>query len=343
MDRTNPLGMTFDEVVSSHCVTQSNIGEWRSGYRDLMCGGDPAISELRVDLPPVVRTVTENELTKFVQRTSDGLEIESVIVPMHRKSGTWSTLCVSSQVGCARACGFCETAQLGLLRNLTAGEIVGEVVTAQRELQCKIRNVVFMGMGEPFDNFDEVIKAIRVITDPAGASLGMERIAISTVGRLDGIRRLAQLGWRRINLAISLNAPNDEIRSKLMPNNRREPMAALRQALLGYPLRNCQYFMIEYVLIPGVNNAQQHAAELSEYLKPLKCIVNVIPYNPRLNSPWRSPTDQQVNDFIRWLKDSGQECRRRLTKGRTGMAACGQLGNRNLQRAKRYATGQPEA
>ncbi len=289
---------------------------------------------LRADVRPIVRRLVEGELTKFVQRMHDGLETESVVIPMVRTGGTWRTLCVSSQVGCARGCVFCETTQVGLLRNLTTSEIVSQVAAAQRDFAGGIRNVVFMGMGEPMDNFESVVQAVRVLTDPAGLSLAMERITISTVGRTRGIRQLAALGWRRINLAVSLNAPNDEIRSRIMPVNRLEPMDELRDALLAYPLRNCQFFMIEYVLIPGVNDRHEHARELAEYLRPLKCVVNVIPYNPRRDSPWPAPSEQSVQDFIRWIEESGHNVKRRITKGRSQMAACGQLGNRDLARKR---------
>jgi 23S rRNA (adenine2503-C2)-methyltransferase len=170
------------------------------------------------------------------------------------------------------------------------------------------------------------------MTDPLGLSLGMSRITISTVGRIEGIRRLAALGWRRINLAVSLNAPNDEIRSQIMPVNRAEPMAALRRALSEYPLRSCQFIMIEYVLIPGVNDARDHARQVAAYLRGIKCCVNVIPYNPRRDSPWPAPSELAVQQFLGWLQEEKQFCKKRLTKGRDFMAACGQLGNRALSR-----------
>ena len=280
---------------------------------------------------PIVRSIVDGDpLIKFVQRTADGWEIESVCVPMQRYGQSSKTLCVSSQVGCARGCEFCETGQLGLRRNLMPGEIVGQVVAARTQLGQAIRNVVFMGMGEPFDNFDNVIQAVRVLTDHAGLSLSRERVTISTVGRIDGIHRLGELGWRRINLAISLNAPNDDIRRRIMPIARTVSMAELREALLAYPLRKCQFFMMEYVLIPGLNDAPEHIEQLAEYLRPVKCAVNVIPYNPRRDSPWPAPTEESVVRFIEQLKAAGLYVKRRLTKGRDHMAACGQLGNRIL-------------
>ncbi len=289
---------------------------------------------LHADIRPIVNRLVEGDLTKFVQRMQDGLETESVVIPMIRTGGTWRTLCVSSQVGCARGCVFCETAQLGLLRNLSVSEIVSQVAAAQRDFDGGIRNVVFMGMGEPMDNFENVTRAIEVLSDPAGFSFAMERITVSTVGRIRGIRKLAELGWRRLNVAVSLNAPNDNVRSRIMPVNQLEPMAELRAALLDYPLRNCQFFMIEYVLIPGVNDAREHADQLAEYLRPLKCVVNVIPYNPRRDSPWPAPSEESVVQFIQWIEDSGHNVKRRITKGRSQMAACGQLGNPALARRK---------
>ena len=325
------LGSTFDEIVAARRPRQHEIKPLRAAYRALLHGQVPD-GPLRADVLPVVRRMVDGELVKFVQRAGDGLEIESVAVPMRRAGRNWTTLCVSSQIGCAHGCAFCETGQLGLLRSLTAAEIVGQVVAAQRESERGVRNVVFMGMGEPLDNFDAVVQAIRVLFDRSGLSFAQERIRISTVGRVEGIRRLALLGWRRIDLAVSLNAPNDEIRGRIMPVNRLEPMPALRAALLAYPLRNCQFFMIEYVLIPGVNDAQEHARELAEYLRPLPCMLNVIPHNPRHNSPWQAPSEESVVRFLGWLKEAGQRAKRRITKGDAQMAACGQLGNRALAR-----------
>ena len=339
------LSLTFEQVTEQLRPRRHEVKPLRALYRTLLCAGNGRVRRpaplptrfdgaLTVDVLPVVRRVVEGDLTKFVQRTHDGLEIESVVVPMQRTHGVWRTLCVSSQVGCARGCVFCETGQLGLLRNLTPGEIVGQVVAGQRETDGQIRNVVFMGMGEPLDNYDHVIHAIRILMDPSGLSFAGERVTISTVGRVAGIRKLAQLGWRRLNLAVSLNAPNDEIRSQIMPHNRLESMGALRAALLEYPLRNCQFFMMEYVLIPGVNDARAHAFEVADYLRPLKSMLNVIPYNPRLDSPWRAPAEAEVQQFLDWLTEAGQGCKRRITKGREHMAACGQLGNRALVRRR---------
>jgi len=327
------LASTFENWAAARRVRPHELPAARAAYRAVFFS--PADPENPADRPnPVVRENRDGDLIKFVQRTHDGLETESVVIPMGGGARSWKTVCISSQVGCARGCVFCETAQLGLLRNLSAGEIVGQIVAARRCFGADVRNVVFMGMGEPMDNFDNVVQAVRVLNDPVGLSIARGRITISTVGRADGIRRLAAFGWRRINLAVSLNAPNDEIRSQIMPINRTDNMAALRDAMLAFPGRRGAAIMVEYVLIPGVNDAPHHARELAGYIRPVRCSVNVIPYNPRKDSPWPAPTDSSVSDFMRALQSEGIFCKRRVTKGRDLMAACGQLGNRTLARPR---------
>jgi 23S rRNA (adenine2503-C2)-methyltransferase len=330
----NVLGMTCDSVVESMSAHGVRAETAKLAYRRLFREERAHATDTSATLTllPVTRHSRDGELIKFIQQRPDGLETESVIIPMQRGDLSWTSLCVSSQVGCAMGCTFCETAQMGLLKNLSAEEIVGQVLAARRQFGADVRNVVFMGMGEPMDNLDEVLQAVRVLTDRNGVGMGMSRITISTVGRTDGIRRLAAMGWRRINLAVSLNAPNDEIRSQIMPINRAEPMAELRRALLDYPLRKCQFFMIEYVLIPGVNDHANHAQQVADFLKGIPCCVNVIPYNPRRNSPWPAPAPESVDRFLGALRDAGQFCKKRITKGRDLAAACGQLGNPSISR-----------
>lgn len=325
------LGLTFSEATERLAARPSQIDALRKHYARALRTGC-ASGPFSLELQPVTRSVRDGGLVKFVQASRGGFETESVVIPMQRHQICSRTLCVSSQVGCARGCTFCETAQIGLRQQLSPEEIVGQVVAARALLGAEIRNVVFMGMGEPFDNFDNVAQAVRVMNDHNGLSIGMPRITISTVGRVDGIRRLREMNWPRINLAVSLNAPNDEIRRQIMPISLTDPMPALREALLSYPRRNCQFFMIEYVLIPGVNDAPQHARELAEYTRPIPCCVNVIPYNPRLDSPWPAPSEADVVRFMEALQAAGQYCKRRVTRGREQMAACGQLGNRAYAR-----------
>ena len=257
-----------------------------------------------------------------------GAEFESVVVPMQHAQRRRKSVCISCQVGCRYGCRFCQTATLGLVRNLTAAEMVGQVLAAQREFGPELRTVVFMGMGEPLDNLDEVLQALRVLNDPSGIGLKMARLTLSTVGRVDGLRRIAELGWRRLNLAVSINAPNDELRHQIMPIAREQPLSELRQAMLDYPLRRNQHFMVEYVLIPGVNDEPRHARQLAELLAGVRCMVNVIAHNPRPGSAWRAPHRAEVRRFLDELRAAGQPCRQRVTRGREELAACGQLGTR---------------
>lgn len=318
----------------------------------------------RVRVAPIVNRLDEDcpegVTTKFVQRLDPPesgrfadqgvphLDIESVIIPMLGRTGKKThTLCVSSQVGCAMGCGFCETAQMGLVRSLSAEEIVGQWWAARELLiqegrgdgEAKIDNIVFMGMGEPLDNLDEVISAIDCLTERTGACMAMRTITISTVGRVDGLRQLveivSQTGWKRLGLALSVNAPNDEVRNEIMPLNKRWGMAELQEVMLDLMrVRAGRKLLFEYVLIPGVNDSHEHARELAEWLTPFVRtetrghigLLNVIPYNPRRDSPWPAPEESSVQQFVDWMLELGVYVKRRRTKGRTQMAACGQLG-----------------
>ncbi len=266
------------------------------------------------------------------------LETESVIIPMRHRTGPSRTLCVSSQVGCAMGCEFCETAQMGLMRNLSPAEIVSQWWCATHTLGERISNIVFMGMGEPLDNPESVIGAIEILTDHRGPSVAMRRITVSTVGRIDGLEllreQMSRPGWKQLGLAVSVNAPNDEIRSRIMPINRAMPLGDLVPVLEGWPLRSGSAICVEYVLIPGVNDAPEHADELAALVRHVRCCVNVIPYNPRRDSPWPAPTEQACWEFLGRLESRGQFCKLRKTKGRKTMAACGQLGNERIRRRR---------
>ncbi len=331
--RLEVSGLTFDEVVHELEPPTGEIRALRAQYRRLMRGQSQDEPELELNLPAVACQTEGDGLIKLVLRLEDQLEIETVVVPMQHAQRHWKSLCVSSQVGCRHGCHFCQTATLGLVRDLSAGEIVGQLLRAHRQLGEPVRTVVFMGMGEPLDNLPAVIQAIRIMTDPSGIGLSKSKITISTVGIVEGIRQVASLGWRRLNLGISLNAPNDTVRAKLMPIARQESMAALVDAMRAYPLRRNQHFMVEYVLVPGVNDGREHALELADTLASVRCMVNVIPHNPRPRARWSAPEETQVQRFLGWLQAAGQPCRRRVTRGREQLAACGQLGARRLTSA----------
>ena len=303
-----------------------DIHSWRAFYRD---ASDIESAETSV-LPSKV--INDCGTKKFLLKLQDGLETESVILPIKGFKKTRHTLCVSSQVGCAMGCDFCQTAQMGLLRNLTTAEIVAQWHAANHALKTQIDNIVFMGMGEPLENLDAVIPAIEILTDRNGPCIASSKICVSTVGRIQGIKLLAAFartdGYKRLTLAISINAPNDDIRKQIMPLARAVSMEELRKTILLYPRHDCGGVLAEYVLIPGVNDLPEHAIEICEYLRPIGCGLNIIPYNPRDNSPWPAPTEESVNSFVEIAKSTGQFVRRRITLGRDVMAACGQLGNK---------------
>ena len=272
------------------------------------------------------RVVMEKEqdgVVKFVTRLDDGLKIESVVLPMvHHK-----TVCVSSQAGCRMGCRFCETGRNGLSRNLEVAEIVGQVFAARKRFGPDMRNVVFMGMGEPFDNYDKVLKAIDVISDQRGLDIARRRITISTAGLAEGLRKFGAAGPPLIKLAISLNAPNDRLRSELMPVNRSLPLDKLKALLRAYPLKKKYYFLFAYVQIPGVNDQTEHAVQLARYLESLPSKVNLIPFNPGSNSPYRAPSEEESKRFRELLIARRVNVQQRSTRGRKLMAACGQLGS----------------
>ena len=304
----------------------------------------------RLDLLAVAQHHEEETTTgttaKAVFRTHDGYEIEAVRIPMHlADDGTMEhTICISSQVGCKMGCTFCETGRMGLLRNLDAGEIVAQVVTARAVLGWEPKNIVFMGMGEALDNADHVIQALKVLTDKRGLHYGQERITVCTSGHAEGIARLAALGWKRLNLSISLNGGTDEVRSRIMPMNRKTPLAELQRILAAYPQRRNFTLGVNYCLLPGLNDSREDAAHVARFCAGLgRVLLNLIPYNPGNLPLTRAPSEEETVAFIAWLREEGLPVRRRITKGRTIMAACGQLGNAELRKKKLQPSGDQPA
>ena len=303
-------------------LAPASLAAWRAHFS---CG-----------LLTVKRVVEETEASgltaKAVLATSDGAEIEVVRIPM--RDGEF-TLCLSSQVGCRMGCTFCETGRMGLLRNLSAAEIVAQVLTVKSALGWAPRNLVFMGMGEALDNADQVIQALRVLTDQRGLHYSQERITVCTSGHAAGLAKLAALGWRRLNLSLSLNAPDDVRRDKLMPVNRRTPLGELQRILAAYPRRRNFTLGVNYCLLPGFNDGEADAQLVADFCRPLgRVLVNLIPYNPGSAPLTRAPSEDETVRFIGWLRAAGVPVRRRVTKGRSIMAACGQLGNVALRRRR---------
>lgn len=267
---------------------------------------------------------------KILLKTPDKLEVEAVLIPMQ----AGGTLCVSSQVGCRMGCTFCETGRMGLLRNLSVQEIVNQVFVARYHLGFQMRNIVFMGMGEPFDNYDNVMQAVRILCDPKGFGFGRRHLTISTSGCVDGIYKLISEGEHAPNLAVSVNAPSDEERNRLMPVNRRFNMAKLREAMQEYCSGTGRQILVAYVLLKGENDSLDHADRLATYLQGLNIKINLIPYNPQTRDRFAPPERDTLDAFASRMRHHGFLTLLRLTKGKDIMAACGQLGNLQLRKLR---------
>ncbi len=268
---------------------------------------------------------------KLILRTDDGLLLETVIIPMGK--GRF-TQCVSSQIGCKMGCTFCATAQMPKRMNLEPSEIVDQIYHARAFLDGEgqgegVDNLVFMGMGEPLDNLEHVVRSLRILMDARGAMFGCRRITVSTVGLVPRIHTFGTLV--PVNLAVSLNATTDEVRSQIMPMNRKYPIATLLDALRAYPMSPRRRITIEYVMLGGLNDTDADARRLPELLQGVRCKVNLIPFNPWPGSAFKSPEDDRVNVFRDRLLKSGIQANMRMPKGRDIQAACGMLdGNQPL-------------
>ena len=278
---------------------------------------------------PVSESLSSDRRTrKLALRLPDGEVIEAVWM----RYETRDSVCVSTQAGCGMGCVFCATGQGGFRRNLTAGEIVAQVLAFSRMLTAegrRVTNVVFMGMGEPFANYDAVWKAVGILTDPAGLGLGARHLVISTVGLIPGIRRFAA-EKSQVRLAVSLHAPDDELRDRLVPINRTYPIPQLMDALRDYVKQTGRRVTFEYALIAGVNDGPEQARALAALLKGLDAHVNLIPLNPTTGSPLRPSPRDQVRWFQTILGNNAISCTVRLGRGIDIQAACGQLRARTL-------------
>jgi 23S rRNA (adenine2503-C2)-methyltransferase len=255
-------------------------------------------------------------------RNAKSAQLEMVFMPVEGRQ----TICISTQAGCAVDCHFCLTARLGLIRNLSAGEIIGQVLLALEENRENLKpqtNVVLMGQGEPLLNYDPVMAAVRILLDPEGVGLSPRRVTLSTSGIVPGIERLAREKVRP-KLAISLNASNDEQRSALMPVNRKYPLAALLDACRRYPLRSWERLSFEYVLLGGANDSAEDARRVVRLLAGIRAKVNLIPWNPG-DLPYRTPEPGRIEQFRRILMEKGVPAFVRISRGQDVYAACGQL------------------
>ena len=265
--------------------------------------------------------------SKWLFRLADGQFVESVLIPVERhargEASSRRTVCLSTQVGCAYGCAFCASGMDGFQRNLSAGEIVEEVLAVQRDAG-RVTHIVFMGMGEPLANYDNLLKAIRVLNDPEGLKVGARKITISTVGLVPMIERLSKEGIQ-VELSISLHAPNDELRGQIMPVNRRYPLAELIKACRAYVKATKRLITFEYILMEGVNDAPAQARELAVLLKGLPCKVNLIPCHPIPGSPFTRPPMKRMLAFEGALREKRIPCTLRRSRGLDIDGACGQL------------------
>jgi 23S rRNA (adenine2503-C2)-methyltransferase len=256
---------------------------------------------------------------KYLFQLSDGKKIESVLIPENRRY----TLCISTQVGCALGCTFCLTGRVGKIRNLTASEIIDQYLLVNSFNSRCITNLVFMGMGEPLDNLENTVRALKVFTHEDFVGMSPKKITVSTSGLVPQIRELGN--QVSVNLSVSLNAPMDELRNKIMPINRRYPIEALIKASRDFPMPNRKTLTFEYVLIKGLNDSDKTARTLGKLLKGFRCKVNLIPFNEAFPLPYKSPSGDRVLGFQDILISYGINARIRKNRGRDILGACGQL------------------
>jgi len=281
---------------------------------------------------------------KYLFGLVDGSEVESVLICQP----TRYTLCISSQVGCAIGCKFCRTAQMGLKRHLTAAEIIGQVIAVQEDVALKdgrggedgreaFQNIVFMGMGEPLHNKDSVIASVKILNDELGLNFSGRKITVSTSGLVPAIKEFGESG-ARANLAISLNATNDEVRSEIMPINNRWPLKDLIGVLREYPLRPHRRITFEYVMLGGVNDTDDDIKRLPVLLRGIPAKINLIPYNANAGLGFKAPSSEKVYEWQRRLLDIGMNSTIRWSKGDDINAACGQLATKSqLERRRKLA------
>ena len=279
--------------------------------------------QMRIATPEVARRERSVDgTTKFLLRLADGKFIESVCIP----DSPGDTLCLSTQVGCAMRCAFCLTGKMGIDRNLTAGEIVGQVRVLTKELGLLERrfNIVLMGMGEPLHNYDATMKALRILADEHGLRVSPRRVTLSTVGVLPALERLATEPFMP-NLAISLHSTTEEQRDLLVPINRKYGITELLDACRRFPIKRRERITFEYVMLQGVNDSPEDARRLARLLNGIRSKVNLLPLNEAAGIPFTRPSDDAVNRFAKVLADRGVTVSVRKSRGRDIRAACGQL------------------
>lgn len=275
-----------------------------------------------IEIPAKTFVSKDGNAVKALISLKDGLKIETILM---RHKDARNTVCLSSQVGCALGCGFCVTGKLGFKRNLEDWEIIQQVLFFARYLKKtkeKVTNIVFMGMGEPFLNYDKVMEAIRILNDKEGFNLGARHFSISTIGIVKGIEKLAKENLQ-INLAVSLHAPDDELRSKLMPINKKYPISEILKAVDAYIKKTNRRVMFEYIMIKDVNDSEEQAIVLARLMKKPLYFVNLIPCNP--TGIYQASAGEKIKKFKEILEKEGVAVTQRYGFGQDIAGACGQL------------------
>ena len=279
--------------------------------------------EFSVDLPKTVtrQHSVDDESVKLLLELKKGDSVETVYMPVKDRK----TLCVSSQVGCRFHCAFCASGQAGFMRNLSMGEIMGQVLRARDEApDKKVTNIVFMGIGEPFDNYREMMRTVRQLNSKSALGIGSRKITISTCGVVPKIEMLSDEGLQ-VELSVSLHGPNDAVRGAIMPVNQAYPVKTLIEACKKYVQKTKRAITFEYILIKGVNASTKEAEALGRLLKGMLCKVNLIPYNPIEEFPHEAPNYAEIVAFQKILQKNGVKTTVRFSKGQDIQAACGQL------------------
>lgn len=282
--------------------------------------------DFSLELPKVIKREIDIDVEKYLFELSDNERIEAVL--MRHNYGL--SVCVSSQVGCNMGCKFCESGRLKKVRNLEAHEMVGQILVIESLVKERISSVVIMGIGEPLDNYENVIRFIKIINDAKGIQIGARHITLSTCGLIPKIKELSELDIQ-INLAISLHAPNDHLRSEIMPINKAYPLQELMETIKEYIKKTNRRVTMEYILLKGVNDQKKHAKELANLLRGMNVYVNLIPYNETNHIEFQKSAKETIDAFYRELQKEKIQVTVRREFGSSISAACGQLRSKEIE------------
>ena len=340
MNSVHLLELSFEDLIASLAkldepsfratqIWRAVFKDLASSYSDMTTLSKSLRQRLESAIPwPRINTLqtlasSNGQTSKLLLQLEDGETVELVVMRYAKRN----TACISTQVGCAMDCQFCATGQSGFRRDLTAAEIVGQVLTAARLLQSeseRLSNIVFMGMGEPLANYEATLQSIRTLNDPQGFSLGARSFTISTVGIVPGIRRLSQENLQ-VNLAVSLHTVDEALRNRLVPINQRYPVADIVRVCRAYVEKTHRRVTFEIALIAGVNDSDSQARQVADALRGVLCHVTIIPFNPIANSSWRPSLSDRVQSFAHIIESAGFPVTIRQSRGADIQAACGQL------------------